>query len=145
MLQTSFLRGMDSPTVSFFTNFSAGCSLRHYLPECSAVELVNKILKPHSSSHKVRRDISLVNISAVPVPDGIVWDKYEAPAPARERLETQSNPFKCFQTSPHTVHTKRSSGTRDGHTPGSSEENRRVGEKVSSRTKILHTKFCKRP
>lgn len=46
-----------------------------YLPERSAVELVTKVLTPHSSSHKVRRDLSLVNISAVPVIDGTVWDK----------------------------------------------------------------------
>lgn len=47
----------------------------HYLSELSAVELVNVVLPYRSSSHKVRRDLSLVNISAVLVPDGIVWDK----------------------------------------------------------------------
>ncbi|XP_078514081.1 uncharacterized protein LOC144773102 [Lissotriton helveticus] len=45
------------------------------LPERSAVELVTEVLTPHSSSHKVRRDMSLVNFLAVPVIDGIVWDK----------------------------------------------------------------------
>ncbi|KAJ1161986.1 hypothetical protein NDU88_002466 [Pleurodeles waltl] len=41
----------------------------------SAVEKVEEVLKPHFSSHKIRRDLSFVNISAVPIPVGIVWDK----------------------------------------------------------------------
>ncbi|KAJ1091343.1 hypothetical protein NDU88_004470 [Pleurodeles waltl] len=41
----------------------------------AAVEKVEEVLKPHFSSHKIRRDLSFVKISAVPIPDGIVWDK----------------------------------------------------------------------
>ncbi|KAJ1101111.1 hypothetical protein NDU88_006184, partial [Pleurodeles waltl] len=47
----------------------------HFLPEHSAVELVDEVLKPHFSSHKIHRDLPLVNITAVPIPNGIVWDK----------------------------------------------------------------------
>ncbi|XP_078502897.1 uncharacterized protein LOC144761338, partial [Lissotriton helveticus] len=47
----------------------------YYLPECSATELGNEVLTPHSCSHKLKIDLSLMNISAVPVTDGIVWDK----------------------------------------------------------------------
>ncbi|KAJ1185681.1 hypothetical protein NDU88_002471, partial [Pleurodeles waltl] len=41
----------------------------------AAVELVDEVLKPHFSSRKVRRDLSFVNISEIPIPNGIVWDK----------------------------------------------------------------------
>ncbi|KAJ1099759.1 hypothetical protein NDU88_004857 [Pleurodeles waltl] len=47
----------------------------HFLPDRSDIEHVETVLKPHFSSHMVRRDLSTVNISAIPVPDGIVWDK----------------------------------------------------------------------
>ncbi|KAJ1130735.1 hypothetical protein NDU88_009085 [Pleurodeles waltl] len=47
----------------------------HFLPDRSDIEHVETVLKPHFSSHMVRRDLSTVNISAIPIPDGIVWDK----------------------------------------------------------------------
>ncbi|KAJ1130259.1 hypothetical protein NDU88_008613 [Pleurodeles waltl] len=47
----------------------------HFLPERSDIEHVETVLKPHFSSHMVRRDLSNVNISAIPIPDWIVWDK----------------------------------------------------------------------
>ncbi|KAJ1129848.1 hypothetical protein NDU88_008211 [Pleurodeles waltl] len=47
----------------------------HFLPDRSDIEHMETVLKPHFSSHMVRRDLSTVNISAIPVPDGIVWDK----------------------------------------------------------------------
>ncbi|KAJ1091605.1 hypothetical protein NDU88_004723 [Pleurodeles waltl] len=47
----------------------------HFIPELSEIEQVEKVLKPHFSSHMVQRDLSFVNISAVPIPDGIVWDR----------------------------------------------------------------------
>lgn len=47
----------------------------HCLPECSAVQLVNLVLKPHASLHRELRNLSLVNITAVPDLEGIVWDR----------------------------------------------------------------------
>ncbi|XP_069065935.1 uncharacterized protein [Pleurodeles waltl] len=46
----------------------------NYLPERSTVELVDESYKLIFLL-KVRRDLSFVNISAIPIPDGIVWDK----------------------------------------------------------------------